>query len=59
MFEYCREKIAINRVSLLQETHFCHDTVINWHDNSKAESLFSHGITNSCSVMIGYLGSKK
>ena len=58
MFEYCRERIAINRILLLQGTHFSHDTFINWHDNSKAESLFSNGITNSCSVMIGYLGRK-
>ena len=59
MFEYFREKIANNGILFLQETHSSHDTIINWHYNFKDELFFSHGTTNSCSVMIGYLGSKK
>ena len=59
MFEYFREKIANNGILFLQETHSSHDTVINWRDSFKDELFFSHGTTNSCSVMIRYLGSNK
>ena len=59
MFEYFREKIANNGILFLQETHSSHDTVISWCDDFKGELFFSHGTTNSCSVMIGYLGSNK
>ena len=59
MFEYFREKIANNGILFLQETHSSHDTVINWRDDFKGELFFSHGTTNSCGVMIGYLGSNK
>ena len=43
----------------LQETHSSHATVINWHNDFKDKLFFSHGTTNSCSVMTRYLGSKK
>ena len=60
MFEYSREKIANNGILFLQETHSSHDTVINWCDSFKGELFFfPHGTTNSCGVMIGYLGSNK
>ena len=59
MVEYFREKIANNGILFLQETHFSHYTVINWHDDFKGELFFSHGTTNSCDVMTGYLGSNK
>ena len=54
MFEYFMEKIANNGILFLQETHFSHDTVINWRDDFKGELFFSHETTNSCGVMIGY-----
>ena len=59
MFEYFREKIPNNGILFLQETHSSHDTVINLRDGFKGELLFSNGTTNSCGVMIGYLGSNK
>ena len=61
MFDYFREKIANSGILFLQETHSsdAHDTIINWHDDFKGELFFSHGTTNSCRVMIRYLGSKK
>ena len=58
IFEYFREKIANNGI-FLQKTHSSHDANINWHDDFKSELFFSHGTTNSCGVMIGYLGSNK
>ena len=59
MFEYFWEKIANKGILFLQETHSSHDTVINWLDDFKGELFFSNGTTNSCSIMIGYLGSNK
>ena len=64
MCEYFRKKIANNGIIFLQETNSSHDTVINWRNDFKGEMFFvfvffSHGATNSCGVMIGYLGSKK
>ena len=59
MFEYFREKIANNGILFLQETHSSHDTVINWRGDFKGKLFFSYGTTNSCCVMIGYLGSNK
>ena len=40
MFEYFREKVANNGILFLQETRFCHDTVINWRDEFKGELFF-------------------
>ena len=59
MFKYFREKIANNGILFLQETHSSHDIVISWCDDFKGELFFSQGTINSCSVMIGYLGSNK
>ena len=59
MFEYYRDKLSNNGILFLQETHSCKDTFDKWRDEFKGEIFFSHGATNSCGVMIGYLGSKK
>ena len=59
MFEYFTEKISNHGIIFLQETHSLENTFNNWQNEFKGEVLFSHGSTSSCSVMIGYLGSKK
>ena len=59
MSEYFREKITNNGILFLKETYSSHDTVINWRDNFNGDLFFSHGTTNSCGVLIGYLGSNK
>ena len=46
MFEYFREKIAIDGILFLQETHSSHDAAINWRDDFKGELFLSHGATN-------------
>ena len=58
MFEYYREKLSNNGILFLQETHSRNDTYDKWRDEFRGELFFSHGTTNSCGVMIGYLGSK-
>ena len=59
MFEYFREKIPNNGILFLQETHFSNNTVVNLRDGFKGGLFFSNGTTNSCGVMIGYLGREK
>ena len=59
MFEYVREEIAISGILFLQKTHSSNDIVIKCCDDFKGELFFSHGTTNSCGVIIEYLGSKK
>ena len=55
MFEYFREKITNNGILFLQETHSSLSstgmTIL------KVNCFFSHGTTNSCGDIIGYLGS--
>ena len=58
MFEYFREKISKNNgIIFLQETHSCENTYNDWRNDFKGDLFFSHGTTNSCGVMIGYLGN--
>ena len=59
MFEYFKEKFANNGILFLQKTHSSHDTIITWRDGFKGELFFSHGATNSCYIIIGYLSSNK
>ena len=59
LFEYYRDKLLNNGIIFIQETHSCNDTFDEWRDQWKGEVFFSHGTTNSCGVMIGYIGSKK
>ena len=58
MFEYYRDKLCNNGIIFIQESHSSNDTIDEWRDQWKGEIFFSHGTTNSCGVMIGYLGSK-
>ena len=58
-FKYFREKITSNRILFSQKTHSSYETVINWHGSFKGALLFSNRTSNSCGVMIRYLGSKK
>ena len=57
-FEYFWEKITSNGTLFLRKTHSAYKTVINWHGSFKG-ALFSNGTSNSCGIMIRYLGSKK
>ena len=42
----------------LQETHFVSDDGNAWADDFEGHVFFSHGTSNSCGVLIAYLGSK-
>ena len=59
MFEYFRDKVSNNGIIFLQETHSTEDAYNKWRDDFQGQIFFSHGTTNSCGVMIGFLGNKK
>ena len=56
MFQHLKQKISADGIIFLQETHSFEDTFTEWKDNFTGEIFFSYG-TNSCDVMIGYLGN--
>ena len=59
MFEYFRDKVSNKRIIFLQETHSTEDAHNKWRDDFQGQIFFSHGTTNFCGVMIGFLGNKK
>ena len=59
MFEYFRDKVSNKRIIFLQETHSTEDAHNKWQDDFQGQIFFSHGTTNFCGVMIGFLGNKK
>ena len=56
MFQHLKQKISADGIIFLQETHSFEDTFTEWKDEFTGEIFFSYG-TNSCDVMIGYLGN--
>ena len=59
MFEYLKSKICNNGMVFLQETHSSENSQSEWHNDFNGEIYFSHGTTNSCGVMIGFITTKK
>ena len=58
LFEYFRDKLSSNGILFLQETHSTINNELKWRDEFKGSLHFSHGKSNSCGVLIGYLGNK-
>ena len=58
MFEYFKGQIVNNGIIFLWETHSSEETFNKWRDDIKRDVFFSHSITSSCSVMIGYFDNK-
>ena len=54
LFEYLKSYVATNGFVFLQDTH----SSIRGEKNGKIKR-FSHGKTNSCGVLIGYLWNQK
>ena len=59
MFEYFTDKVSNNGIIFLQEPHSTEDALHKLRDDFQGQIFFSHGTTNSCGVMIGFLGNKK
>ena len=58
LIEYLKHKLESNRVLFLQETHSVSDDENAWNDDFEGQVFFSHGASNSCGVLIAYLGCK-
>lgn len=58
LFEYFRDKLSSNGILFLQETHSTINNELKWKDEFKGALFFSHGKSNSCGVLIGFLGNK-
>ena len=59
LIKYFKVKIASNGFLFLQETHSTITDEIKWKDDFKGEVFYSHGKSNSCGVLICFIGSKK
>ena len=57
--KYLKDKIVSNGFLFLQETHSTVNDEIKWKDDFKGEVFHSHGKSNSCGVLIYFIGSKK
>ena len=58
IIQYFKSKIKSNGFLFLQETHSTVRDEIEWKNDFKGEMFFSHGKSNSCGVLICYLGNK-
>ena len=59
IFEYLKNSISHNGFIFLQETHSHYNDQRKWEDQTGCSLFFSHGKTNSCGVLIGFVGTKK
>ena len=58
LIKYFKDKIVSSGFLFLQETHSTVNDEIKWKDNFKGEVFYSHGKSNSCGVLICFIGSK-
>ena len=58
LIKYFKDKIVSNGFLFLQETHSTVNDEIKWKDDFKGEVFYSHGKSNSCGVLICFIGSK-
>ena len=59
LIKYFKDKIVSNGFLFLQETHSTVNDEIKWKDDFKGEVFYSHSKSNSCGVLICFIGSKK
>ena len=58
LFNYFKNKIFPNGILSLQETHSAKGNKIKRKDEFDSNLYFSHGKSNSCGVLIGFLVTK-
>ena len=56
MIQYIKNKLLPHGILFLQETHSTESNEASWRDKFNASLFFSHGSSNSCGVLIGFLG---
>ena len=58
IIEYFKNKIGKNGILFLQETHSTTSNEGKWKDEFSGLAFYSHGTSNSCGVLITFLGEK-
>ena len=58
LFGYFRNKLSSNGILFLQETHSTINNELKWKDEFEGALFFSNGKSNSCGVLIDFLGNK-
>ena len=56
VIEYLKNKLHQDGLLFLQETHSKLEDESKWKDDFQAPIFFSHGTSNSCGVLIAYIG---
>ena len=59
LFKYFKDKIVSYGFLFLQETHSTVNDEIKWEGDFTGEVFYSHGKSNSCGVLICFIGSKR
>ena len=59
LIKHFKDKIFSNIFLFLQETHSTVNDEIKWKDDFEGEVFYSYGKSNSCGVLICFIGSKK
>ena len=59
LIKYFKDKIFSNIFLFLQETPSTVNDEIKWKDDFEGEVFYSYGKSNSCGVLICFIGSKK
>ena len=55
--KYFKSKITAHGILFLQETYSSCDDEQKWCDSFGGNTFFSHGKSNSCSILISYIGT--
>ena len=57
VIEYLKNKPGNNGILLLQETHSTFNDKNIWKNNFNGPVFYSHGISQSCTLLIAYFGN--
>ena len=56
MIQHFKNKLLPQGILFLQETHSNESNEASWRDEFNVTLFFSHGLSNSCGFLIGFLG---
>ena len=59
LIQFFKNKIGKNGVVFLQETHSTSEVEQKWNVDFNGQVFYSHGTSNSCGVLIAFLGNQK
>ena len=59
LIKYFKDKIVSNGFLFVQETHSTVNDEIKWKDDFKGEVFYSNSKSNSCGVLIWFIGSER